>query len=129
VLDLLGPELADEPPQQLAPAVARLALDLDRRQHVAVALGDGEVKAELAGHELLELVADGADQRSVGAKVHGNVRGAPAPAEGVEAGLARTALAAAAAAKVRRRAQTAVVRVRRIRLSKHPSLQRHDQLR
>ena len=59
VLDLLGLEFADEPAQQLAVLVAFFALDLDGREHVAVALGDGEMQAKLGRDEMLELFANG----------------------------------------------------------------------
>ena len=69
MLDLLRLELGHEAPQQLAVLVAAFAFDLDRRQHVAVALGDREVQAQVARHELLELLADGRDQRRVRAEM------------------------------------------------------------
>ena len=49
--------------------VAFFALDLDRREHVAVALGDREMQAKLVRHELLELLANRRDQRAIRAEV------------------------------------------------------------
>ena len=51
--------------------VGRFAADADRREEEAVALGDRQVQAHVAGDEVLELVADRVDQRTVGAEVLG----------------------------------------------------------
>jgi hypothetical protein len=69
-LDLLRLELAHEVPQEIALGVA-FALDLDRRQQITVALGDGEVHADVARDELLELLADRGDEWRVGAEMLG----------------------------------------------------------
>ncbi len=55
--------------------VGLVALDLDRAQHVAVALGDRQMQAELRRHELLELLADRSDQWAVRAECFGIARG------------------------------------------------------
>ena len=56
-LDLAGLELPDEPPQELARLVAGDAFDFDRREQIAILLGDREVHADVAGDELLQLFA------------------------------------------------------------------------
>ena len=68
-LDLLGPELVHELLQQLARLGAARRAHADRRQQEAIALGDDDMQAHMAGDEVLELVAHGADQRRVDAEV------------------------------------------------------------
>jgi hypothetical protein len=58
VLDLLGPELVNEAAQELVIRLVAFALDFDRREDVAVALGDREMQPQLVGDELLELLAN-----------------------------------------------------------------------
>ena len=127
VLDLLGTKLACEAAQQVALVLAALALDLDRRQHVAVALGDREMQPQLVRDELLELLAYCADQRRVRSEMHLRVRRGTAAPEDVEARLARARRVTAG--ECRRRAQIRVASFRPVALAQHPSFQGHDQLR
>ena len=120
MLDLLRAELANEPAQELALAIAAFALDLDRRQHVAVALGDREMQAELIGNELLELLADRADQRRVRPEMHRLVHPGDALAGRAEARFAR--IRAGRAVGGRRCAQPRFPFVGVVRLPQHPSL-------
>ena len=71
LLDLLGTELGHEPREELLVLLAVLAFDVDRGQQIAVALGDGEVKRELACDEALEGLANRVDQHGVAAEVCG----------------------------------------------------------
>ena len=57
-LDLPGLELPHESLQKLALFVARVALDFDRGEQIAIMLGDREVHAHVARDELLELLAN-----------------------------------------------------------------------
>ena len=70
-LDLLRLELAHELLQQVPRLLGRFAADADRGEEEAVALGDRQVQAHVAGDEVLELVADRVDQRPIGAEVLG----------------------------------------------------------
>ncbi len=54
--------------------VAFVALDLDGREYVAVALGDCEVQAKLGCHKMLEFLANRPDQRTVRTQVFGVIR-------------------------------------------------------
>ena len=74
VLDLLRRELAPELRKELARLFAADGVDLDGREQIAIALGDGEVKAQMARHEALQLFADRADQRSVATEMFGLAR-------------------------------------------------------
>jgi hypothetical protein len=74
-LDLLGPELVHELLQQLARFGAARRAHADRGEQEAIALGDDDVQADVAGDEVLELVAHGADQRRVDAEVGAGAQG------------------------------------------------------
>ncbi len=50
-------------------------MDVDRGEEITIALGDREVKAQVARDEVLELVADSSYQRCVGAEVRCSVIG------------------------------------------------------
>ena len=49
--------------------VAFVALDLDRREHVSIALGNREMQAKLGRHEMLQLLANRADQGAIGTQI------------------------------------------------------------
>ena len=70
-LDLFGFELVHEFFEPLARLAGVAAMHVDRGQQEAVAFGDRQVQAHMAGDEMLEFVADGADQAGVGAQVFG----------------------------------------------------------
>ena len=61
--------------QQLARFGAARRAHADRGEQEAIALGDDDVQADVAGDEVLELVAHGADQRRVDAEVGAGAQG------------------------------------------------------
>ena len=130
MLDLLGLEFADEPAQQLAVLVAFVAFDLDGREHVAVALGDGEMQAKLGRDEMLELFSNGPDQRPVRAQVLGVVRHPAAlRPERTHARFGSVGSQRARAPhrrRVRLRLDAGPVGAHSIRFPQHPALEFHD---